>query len=511
MGRVEDFPALMVNGLRIGLAEVISMVKMKFLGGLLAVFCVASVGSLKAQMATRPGAAGAAGISALMVSDVHFDPFHDPGKVRELVDAPMGEWNAILAGTPSGDQAEVFQRLQKTCGARGVDTPYELLQSSLKAMKVAAPEAKFALVSGDLVVHGFGCRYKTLLPGRTNADYAAFAEKTMRYVVGQMRLSLEGMPVYVALGNNDSGCGDYEMDRGDEFLGATKELVVDGLATPVEKQLALASYAASGDYSVMMRGAMKQTRLIVLDDVFQSRGYTDCGGRKSEAAAEAQIEWLRRELMKARREKEKVWVMGHIPPGVDPYSTFSKFKKVCAGDAPVMFLGSEKLSDLLGEYADVVRLGVFGHTHMDEMRLFGRDGEGAAGKVAIKVVSSISPVNGNDPSFTVARVDPATARLVDYEVIAASNKTGVDTVWSKEYSFGETYHQAEFSPAALVSVIGGFGADPDARSDMSRAYLMNYFVGDRSLLLKSLWPEYVCAQGNHTAKGFAGCMCPAGK
>jgi sphingomyelin phosphodiesterase acid-like 3 len=131
--------------------------------------------------------------------------------------------------------------------------------------------------------------------------------------------------------------------------------------------------------------------------------------------------------------------------------------------------------------------------------------------VAIKMVSSISPVDGNNPSFTVAKVDPVEARLVDYEVFAASNQTGVDTVWSKEYGYGDTFHQPEFSAKALQRLIDGFAADPDARSDMSRAYLGHYFVGDSSLLLKSLWPQYVCAQSNHTVKGFAACMCPAGK
>jgi sphingomyelin phosphodiesterase acid-like 3 len=481
-------------------------------------------GPLLAQAgATRAAAAKSAEIiNALLVSDIHFDPFHDPPKAQRLMDAQESEWNGILAGEASADQAEAFAKLQKACGAKGMDTPYELLQSSLAAMKkeaagISGSDAKFALVSGDLVVHGFDCRFKTLLPGKTDADYEAFVAKTVRYVVGQMRLELTGakgakVPVYVALGNNDSGCGDYEMDSGDGFLAATREQMVDGLPSAAEKEAALESYAKSGDYSVMMQGAMRRTRLIVLDDLFQSRRYTGCGRTPNPAGADAQIAWLTKELAAARRRHEKVWVMGHIPPGVDPYATFSKFTDVCKGGKPIAFLSSERLANVLGEYADVVRLGVFGHTHMDEMRLFGKkDGAGSSGKVAIKMVAAISPVHGNDPSFTVARVDPAAARLVDYTVFAASNKTGIDTVWKKEYAYGETYHEAVFSPAALDKLIAEFGADPDARSDMSRAYLSNYFVGDKSLLLKSLWPQYVCAQKNQTEKGFAACVCPAAK
>ena len=486
---------------------VIGMVQKMVLGGLVAVILMAGAGRSLAE--AKKVEAGT--ISALMLSDLHFDPFHDPAKARQLVEGPEGEWNTILAGDASEDQAEAFRRLQKTCGARGVDTSYALLRSSLGAMKADAPEAKFALVSGDLVVHGFDCRWKTLLPGRSDAEYAAFVAKTVRYVVGQVRLSLAGMPVYVALGNNDSGCGDYELNPGDEFLVATKDAMVDGLSSAEEQTAALKSYAASGDYSVRMRGAMRGTRLIVLDDLFQSRRYTACEKKPDEAATAAQITWLREELAEARAAKEKVWVMGHIPPGIDPFSTFSKFKDVCAGEDPVMFLANERLADVMGEYADVIRLGVFGHTHMDEMRLFGQDGAAAGKKVAIKMVGSISPVDGNNPSFTVARVNPATAQLVDYEVIAASNKTGVDTVWAKEYAYGETFHEAVFSPDAVGKVLEKFEADPGAGSLMSQAYLTNYFVGDKSLLLKSLWPNYVCAMANHAQKGFAACVCGTGK
>src|SRR6202051_225914 len=128
------------------------------------VMAVIGGGPLLAQAgATRAAAAKSAEIiNALLVSDIHFDPFHDPAKAQRLMDAQEGEWNGILAGDASADQAEAFAKLQKACGAKGVDTPFALLQSSLAAMKTAGSDAKFALVSGDLVVHGFDCRFKTL-------------------------------------------------------------------------------------------------------------------------------------------------------------------------------------------------------------------------------------------------------------------------------------------------------------------------------------------------------------
>ena len=74
---------------------------------------------------------------------------------------------------------------------------------------------------------------------------------------------------------------------------------------------------------------------------------------------------------------QRVWVMGHIPPGIDPVLNRRKVQDVCGGQAPVQFLSSDKMADLMVEYADVVRLGIFGHTHMDEMRLLEPEGSGA--------------------------------------------------------------------------------------------------------------------------------------
>ena len=210
--------------------------------------------------------------------------------------------------------------------------------------------------------------------------------------------------------------------------------------------------------------------------------------------------------------------MGHIPPGIDPYSTVAKFRDVCGGKPPVLFLANDKLAGLLAGYGDVVRLGIFAHTHMDEMRLLRpeEDGTSSSGAamgpaVAIKMVSSISPVDGNNPSFTIARVNPATAQLENYEVIAASNQTGVGTRWTPAYDFGQTFHEPEFSPATVKELIDTFRADASAKTPESLAYLRNYFVGDMSRELSPFWPEYVCALDNHTAKGFAGCVCGAAK
>jgi sphingomyelin phosphodiesterase acid-like 3 len=474
----------------------------------LAVCVVLAVSSAGAQP-SRTGTARHT-VPALMLSDIHFDPFHDPGKTARLVAAPISEWGEILAEPPSADQVWSFAALQQRCGARGVDTPYALLQSSLQTAHRAAPNAAFATVSGDLIAHGFACRFAAVFPGRAQDDYTAFVEKTVEYVTTELRNTFPGVPVYVALGNNDSNCGDNRIDQGSEFLAAVAKSVMAGWPKsmdPADRKKAMADFAAGGYYSVMMAAPMRNTRLIVLDDVFMSTVYATCGGKPDNAAAAAQITWLRKELDGARQRRERVWVMGHIPPGVDIYSTFSKIRNLCGGDAPVMFLSSDELGKVLTENSDVVRLGIFAHTHMDEVRLLEPEGGAKGGMVAIKLIASISPVNGNHPSFTVAQVDTAAAMLRDYTVFAASNLEG-DGAWSKEYDYAQKYHAAAFSSAALKKLIGDFQGDPNATTQASRAYIGNFVVGDNSSLIKPLWPQYVCGLSHATAKGFVRCMCP---
>ena len=463
--------------------------------------------------ATQAASEVDATIPALFISDIHFDPFHDPARVRQLVSAPVSRWSSILSRPPSPNRPQAFMALQQTCHARGVDTPDTLLRSSLRAMRARQPDAKFMLVSGDLVVHAFSCRYTTLYPHATPAEYRSFVEKTIRYVVGQLRAALPRIPIYVALGNNDTACGDYRLDAGNSFLADTARIVATGLPAS-DRAAEIQNFSQAGNYSVTMAPPMQNTRLIVIDDLFLSKRYRSCADQPDSAPADSEIAWLRDQLAQAGQAGQKVWIMGHIPTGIDPYATALRLGAMCGHVHPVMFLSSTKLTDLLIEYADIVRLGIFGHTHMDEIRLLQPEhvppGSAAPG-VVIKMVPSISPVDGNDPSFTVVHINPSTAMLQDYQVVAASNHTGIATKWSVEYDFAQTFQHREFSPSTVRALIAEFAADPDVNSAVSQQYIRHYFIGDRSTELKPFWPQYVCALANHSVESYAACVCPTAK
>ena len=439
-------------------------------------------------------------IPVVMLSDLHFDPLHDPAKASRLAAAPIAQWPAILAGPASPHQALEFEAIQKVCLARGIDSDYALIEASLNKSAKQSPQARFVTVSGDLLVHSFECRYKAATLGMKG--YEDFAQKTTNFVIQQVESHFPRVPVYVALGNNDSSCGDYRMDLHDDYLKATADSVMAGLLGAGKAELAQArdTYTAGGYFAVTLPG-VKGTRLLVIDDIFLSRKYTTCGNHKDSAGEDAILKWLGKELEGARARGEAVWTLAHIPPGVDVYNTVFKMRDVCGGARPELFLEDSAFADLLGQYPETVRLALFGHTHSDELRLLGR--------VPAKLIASVTPVNGNSPSFTVAQIDSQTARLKDYAVFVAPDHTG-SGAWAQEYDFARTYGLPEFDGASLRGLISGFQLDTDAKDPKSQAYERGFFPGGSSPLAL-VWPQAGCSLAEHSEKGYRACFCKATK
>ncbi|MFZ2022532.1 MAG: metallophosphoesterase [Terracidiphilus sp.] len=448
-------------------------------------------------------------VKALFVSDIHFEPFRDPEKAVKLAAAPESEWSTILAARDSKDRDAQWAAIEKACPTRGEDTTYTLYESSLRAIREEAGGAKFVTVSGDLIAHSFTCKFAAVFPNAAPGDYRAFVEKTIDFVVTSLRKALPGVPVYAALGNNDSDCGDYQLDPNSAFLESTGKLMAADLPD-AEKSRAERDFAAGGYFSASLPAPILHTRLLVLDDLFMSRRYASCGKKADPAPAAAQIAWMEQQLNEARRSGEKVWMLAHIPPGIDAYSTATKGASLCAGAPPTMFLSSESLPQALAKYGDVIRLAIFAHTHMDELRLLEPEQPSAEERgVAVKMVSSISPVNGNNPSFTVARIEPRSGTLKDYRVVVASNQTGVDATWSEEYDFAKAYHEPDFSAASVKKLIADFDADPAGQSSESQTFIQSYSPGHGLRELQAFWPQFLCALKHDDGAAFASCVCGA--
>jgi sphingomyelin phosphodiesterase acid-like 3 len=463
------------------------------------------------QAIARP-ASRAVTVPAVLLSDLHFDPFHDPAKTAQLLKAPVARWDAILAGPDSSSQAADFAAVQDACKSKlQMDSPYALLAGGLQQARASAGRPAFVEVSGDLLVHDFDCRYQASLKleKATREDMpasAGFAAKTTVFVMKKVEAAFAGAPVYFALGNNDSGCDHDRLDRHDAYLDATGLALVGGLrgVSATERKQALKTYKSAGYYAVTMPAPMARTRLLVIDDIYMMSKYANCeADQNDKAGADEQLAWLKRELDDARQRGERVWLLGHVPPTVNPASSLKKERNLCASGDAVAYLATNDLSDLLEKNADIVKLAIFGHTHLDEMHVLGPKGAG----VPVKVVGSVSPASGNKSSVTVGKVAPAAAVLMDYAVFVASNDTGVGATWTKEYSFGETYHETGFTAPALADLIGRLHADHAGTGGENQAYQSHYYNGAPVTMPGTQWAGYVCSLDHSTAKGFSACVC----
>ena len=397
--------------------------------------------------------------------------------------------------------------ITEPCPSRGPDTNWALLQASLRAEHEKLAKPLFLTLSGDLMAHNFDCRFKTLAPKATAKEYSEFAAKTVAFVALQLKQTFPGVPLYIALGNNDSGCADYREDEGSVFLQADAKTLAASVENAGAGKQIVSEAGDLGDYTVLLPKPISPTRLIVFQDIFAARVFKTCGDDKATTAlAEKQIGWLLAQLSKARDAHEHVWVMAHMPPGIDIYNTMKSKKDVCGGEQPTMFLSSNLLGRTIGDFGDIITLALFGHLHTNEMRLY----SDRAGKPAVpgKLVPSISPVNGNNPAFVVAAVDTQTSGLKDYAVIAAKDATG--SAWSEEYRFSKVYGQSSYSAATLDAIMKAFAADATGVAPMSHSYQQNFFTGDtliHAAAMQLFWPQTVCSMTHSDVEGYRACAC----
>ena len=93
-----------------------------------------------------------------------------------------------------------------------------------------------------------------------------------------------------------------------------------------------ADWKSLGSYAIQPR-AIPGVRIISVNSVFFSNKYRAanfahaCSTADSTAAART-FAWLESSLSQARLDHEKVWLMFHIPPGIDGYSTMTSYRSL---------------------------------------------------------------------------------------------------------------------------------------------------------------------------------------
>jgi 3',5'-cyclic AMP phosphodiesterase CpdA len=431
------------------------------------------------------------------LSDLHFNPFYDPALVPALVRADAARWADVFAGSTV-----------KGLGAYGSDVSFPLLESTLATAARVAPHPDFVLITGDYLGHDFQQLFAKSSPGAGDAAFQRFLRKTMRFVTGRIRRTFPRAPVIMALGNNDSACGDYQLQPDSSFLADLTRLwqPLLGAATGSLRQT-----FPSGGYFSLPHPTVPHLRLIVLNTVFFSPKYANACGTSSPGGdpGARELRWLESTLRAAARRGDKVWLAYHIPPGIDVYATLGTLAapgaaaSACAS-ATVSLWRADSLASfrtILARFPGLVKASFAGHTHMDEMRL--PDGGGF-----IRVTPAVSPVFYNNPGFAVYSYSPASGALADVQTYELDLKPsdGAEPQWALEYDFRQAYGQAAVDEASLAAVQRAIGGDAAVRGRYMGFYPVSSASASADL---AQWKAYWCGAQTFTAADFAACYCPA--
>jgi sphingomyelin phosphodiesterase acid-like 3 len=419
----------------------------------------------------------------LSVSDIHFDPFADPAIVAKLEAADVPEWDAILASST----VTAFS-------SYGSDVNDPLLRSAIGAMQKELPAPAFVLISGDFLAHGFQKSYQQYATDKSQTAYTAFVTKTIAYVASHFRKAYPRVRIYPTLGNNDSDCGDYAVAPDSVFLANFRDVW-----RPLVGSRSFGRRFPTGGYYHADLPGMRNIRVIALNTNFFSTYYKNPCGKPGPDPGLRELEWLDAELLLARVEHRRVWLLFHILPGVDVYDTLT-YGGACPGLTAETFWKDEYLQ----KYLRIVEahrntiIGSFaGHTHEDEFRIASGD--------FIHVTPSVSPVFGNNPAFEIVDV----GRDGSVAGYTAWHLPNVTLPWAREYSFAEAYGKRTYDTAALTELAAAIGNDAASREK----YFGYYSSGNTKSTAEALakWPGYWCGLQAITGSAFTPCYCNATK
>jgi hypothetical protein len=244
---------------------------------------------------------------ALWFSDLHFDPFADPDLVTRLVQADVTQWYALFAG--SEDHART--------PSSGKGTNHWLLESCLAQMGMQAPRPDLILYTGDFLTHWFNETYATMSGDESEAGLQAFIDKTLAYIVLRLSHYYPHTPVFFCLGNNDAYEDNYGVTPDSPFLENSAWTLGPGLLKQARHLTSFFATYPHGGHFEAYPSTTAGWRILSLNTNFLSTHAPS----HSDAPAEAQLDWLAAQLSDAAAAGDKVWLLSHIPPGVDVFAT----------------------------------------------------------------------------------------------------------------------------------------------------------------------------------------------
>jgi sphingomyelin phosphodiesterase acid-like 3 len=440
-----------------------------------------------------PGMFGSNRFPVPVFSDVHFQPFIPPlppsapiattlaanvELTAQLDAADITQWPAIFEGAANTGNT--------TISAPGADTNYALFSQTLASLRQNLGTSPAILFTGDFLGHGIDQLYSVYSVNKTASQAAAFVDKTLAFVLQQIRAAVGSVPVYFALGNCDSYTG-YGPDS--TFLSRNaQQLWTLALNGGGNQQDVIDGITNGGYYSV--EPEEMNLMIVALNTIALSPQVTADAGLIT-----AQFSWFDAQLARASKTGRKVWLLMHAPPGADEGTTgapandngqIAKATMMWVDENQASFLG------IVAKYPGVIAMSFAGHTHMDEFRLMSKGN-------ALAITAGVSPCFGNNPAYKIFTMDGSSLAPVDYSVLNCNLLTA-PSQFRDYYTFSQAYNLEGPLAASLAKLFPTLRIATVAQEQYRAAF---YSGNTGSNTITDInWPVYWCGIGYMEQESF---------
>lgn len=307
----------------------------------------------------------------LQITDIHYDKYYHMNAPTQCVDGlfSMTCCEKYSIPLPKTGHAQLW-------GDYNCDSPYNLINNTLKWIDMYTPPIDFIIWTGDSANHH-------LLTQTYNDNMDAVDE-----VTNLIKLYFPNITTYPTIGNHDS----YPVDQFgskiqiasilDKYTEFWSDWLIDGKET----------FSKYGFYSQLINDQIKIINLNCLIDDSNNI----MGPLFSPHLSDIQSLWLINELENSLQINQSVWLMSHIPPG--------------SGEGTVNF--TNRLVNIVKKYHSIIKNQFYGHTHDDQYLLYWDDT--VSHVIGHAYISSSLVPKQRNPTFRVYEYDKETFEIINY-------------------------------------------------------------------------------------------------
>lgn len=417
--------------------------------------------------------------TAVVFSDIHFNPFYDPSIFQDLLAADVHEWAGIFEKSAIAEPS-----------AYGADTNFPLLVLALSGMRRQVGDSPLVIFNGDLLGHNIAKTFFELYGSQDIAAMHAFTDKTVVFLMQMIRRSIGDIPVLFAVGNADSYSG---IEPEPDFLSNTAEFYYSQfLNGTADHEAFLESFKAGGYYSARPYGA--GLTVIGLNTML----FYPIALPEAESRATVELSWLDSTLASAKANGEKVWLLMHVPPGADIGSTAQLVDNSGHIGRTVMMWRPDyqaRFLQILSQYPGIISFSLAAHTHMDEYRIMADN--------VLHGSPSISPVFGNNPAFKIFNFSNTTFEPADY-ISLNYNLAAMPEEFQDFYTFSSAYSLEGPLDASLDQLYPMLATD-GAKQSLYREYYYSGITPANPITDRN-WPVYWCGIANMNQQELIDCV-----